>query len=241
METAAAKQPEAHLPAETVMTWYQVTLSAIGDAVLTTDPEGLVTYMNPVAEALTGWVAEEAHGRPLEEVFHVLNEESRKAVEQPVRKVIATGLVRGMANHAILIARDGTERPIDDSAAPVRDEAGGLIGVVMVFRDISEQRARERSVRDALDYAEEIIATVRDPLVVLDAGFRVRSASRSFYETFGVDPAATEGRLLFELGDGQWDIPSCGRSWRASSPRGRRSATSRSSTPSRGSANGGCS
>src|SRR5512133_2936876 len=169
MSNAAEKQTETALPASLVMTWYQVTLSAIGDAVLTTDPQGRVTYMNPVAESLTGWVAAAAHGLPLEEVCRIVNEETRLAVEQPVRKVIETGLVRGMANHTLLIAKDGTERPIDDSAAPVRDEAGNLIGVVMVFRDISDLRQRERVVRDALTYVESIIDTVRDPLIVLDA------------------------------------------------------------------------
>ena len=169
MSHAAEKQREPNLPASAVMTWYQVTLSAIGDAVLTTDPEGRVTYMNPVAESLTGWVAGEAHGRPLEDVLRILNEESRRVVEQPIRKVIETGLVRGMANHTLLIAKDGTDRPIDDSAAPVRDAAGDLIGVVMVFRDIGEQRRREAEVRDALAYVEGIVDTVRDPLIVLEA------------------------------------------------------------------------
>src|SRR5512142_1765 len=106
MSHAAEKQREPNLPASVVMTWYQVTLSAIGDAVLTTDPEGRVTYMNPVAESLTGCVAGEAPGRPLEDVFRILNEESRRVVEQPIRKVIETGLVRGMANHPLLIAKD---------------------------------------------------------------------------------------------------------------------------------------
>jgi PAS domain S-box-containing protein len=207
MSNAAEKQPEPNLPAATVMTWYQTTLSAIGDAVLTTDPEGRITYMNPVAERLTGWVAAESHGRPLEEVLRLVSEETRQVVVQPVRKVIETGRVRGMANHTLLIGRDGSERPIDDSAAPVRDEAGDLVGIVMVFRDISEQREKEREVRDALTYAESIVDTVRDPLLVLDADLRVRSASRSFYEDFGVEPGETEGRLVYELGDGQWDIP----------------------------------
>ena len=207
MSNAAEKQPEPNLSPATVMTWYQVTLSAIGDAVLTTDPEGRITYMNPVAESLTGWAAAEAHGRPLEAVLRIVNEETRRAVEQPVRRVIETGLVRGMANHTLLIARDGSERPIDDSAAPVRDAAGALIGTVMVFRDISQQRERERTVQDALSFAESIVDTVRDPLLVLSADLRVRSASLSFYEAFGVKPEETEGRLVYELGDGQWDIP----------------------------------
>ena len=207
MSNAAVKQPEPNHTAETVMTWYQVTLSAIGDAVLTADPEGRITYMNPVAESLTRWVAAEAHGKPLEEVLRLVNEETHEVVEQPVRNVIETGRVRGMVNHTLLIARDGTERPIDDSAAPVRDAAGDLIGIVMVFRDISEQRKKEQAVKDALDYAESIIATVRDPLLILDADLRVRSASRSFYKVFGVAPEVTEGRLVYELGNAQWDIP----------------------------------
>jgi PAS domain S-box-containing protein len=202
MLNLAEKRPEPNLAASTVMTRYQVTLSAIGDAVLTTDPEGRVTYMNPVAESLTGWAAGEAHGQQLEEVFRILNEETRQAVEHPIRNVIETGLVRGMANHTLLIAKDGTEWPIDDSAAPVRDAAGNLIGVVMVFRDIGEKRRQERTVQDALAYAESIVDTVRDPLLVLDADLRVRSASRSFYEDFGVKPRETEGRLVYELGNG---------------------------------------
>jgi two-component system CheB/CheR fusion protein len=121
MSNAAEKHPEPNLPAATVMAWYQSTLSAIGDAVLTTDPEGRIISMNPVAESLTGWVAAEAHGQPLEDVFRIVNEETRQVIEPPVRKVIETGLVRGTADHTLLIARDGTERPIDDNAAPVRD------------------------------------------------------------------------------------------------------------------------
>jgi PAS domain S-box-containing protein len=207
MSDPAEKRTEPGLPASSAIAWYQVALSAIGDAVLATDPEGRVTYLNPAAESLTGWVAGEAHGRPLEEVFCIVNEETRQAAEQSVRKVIETGLVRGMANHTLLITRDGTERPIDGSAAPVRDAAENLIGVVVVFRDVSEQRKQDQATRDALAYAENIIDTVRDPLLVLDADLRVRSASRSFYEDFGVKPEETEMRLVYELGNGQWDIP----------------------------------
>ncbi|WP_337174229.1 PAS domain S-box protein [Paludisphaera sp.] len=207
MTNPAEKQHEASLSGPSAAAWYQVTLSAIGDAVLTTDLEGRVIYMNPVAESLTGWVAAEAYGRPVEEVFRIISEETGQAVKQPIRQVIETGLVRGMANHTLLVARDGTRRPIDDSAAPVRDAAGEPIGVVMVFRDIGEQRDRERAVREALEYAESIIDTVRDPLLVLDADLRVRSANCSFYRDFGVTREATEGRLVYELGNGQWDIP----------------------------------
>jgi PAS domain S-box-containing protein len=187
--------------------WYQVTLAAIGDAVLTTDPDGRVTYMNPVAESLTGWVATEAHGRPLEDVLRIINEETRQVVEQPVRKVIDTGLVRGLANHTLLIARDGSELPIDDSAAPVWDEDRKLVGVVMIFRDITERRQAEHVIATARRYAESIVNTVREPLLILQADLHVRSANRSFYEMFRVGPPETEGRFIYDLGDGQWDIP----------------------------------
>ena len=201
-----SQEPEGDSTSPKPITWYQAMLAAIGDAVLTTDPDGLVTYMNPVAETLTGW-SRRGPREPLEDVFRIINEESRQVVEQPVRRVIETGLVRSLPNHTLLIAKDGTERPVDDSAAPVRDAAGDLIGVVMVFRDISEQREQEQTARDALAYAESIVDTVRDPLLVLDADLRVRSASRSFYEDFGVKPEETEGQLVYELGNGQWDIP----------------------------------
>ena len=187
--------------------WSQVTLAAIGDAVLATDPEGLVTYLNPVAETLTGWSVAEAVGRRLEEVFCILNEETRKPIEQPVRKVIDTGLVRGLANHTVLVAKDGSELPIDDSAAPVWGEDGSLVGVVMLFRDITERRQSEHIIASARSYAESIVATVRGPLLALDRGLHIMTANRSFYETFAVTPPEVIGRFIYDLGDGQWDIP----------------------------------
>lgn len=121
----------------------RVTLASMGDAVITTDDEGRVASLNPVAKALTGWQRGEAAGRPLEEVFRIVNEQTRQPVENPVKKVLALGQVVGLANHTVLIAKDGTERPIDDSAAPLRDAAGRITGVVLIFRDITERRRAE--------------------------------------------------------------------------------------------------
>ena len=98
--------------------WLQVTLSSIGDAVISTDVEGRVTFMNRVAESLTGWSQAEALGRPLSEVFVALNEQNRQPVENPALRALSTGTIVGLANHTILIARDGTEWPIDDSCRP---------------------------------------------------------------------------------------------------------------------------
>ena len=123
--------------------WLQVTLSSIGDAVISTDVEGRVTFMNRVAESLTGWSLAESLGRPLSEVFYALNEQNRQPIENPALRALSTGTIVGLANHTILIARDGTEWPIDDTAAPIRNEQGEVAGVVLVFRDITERRRLE--------------------------------------------------------------------------------------------------
>ena len=166
-----------------------------------------MNYLNPVAETLTGWTLADAAGREVEQVFHIVNETTRKPVEQPVRIVIQRGLTVGLGNHTLLIARDGSERPIDDSAAAIEDDRGHVVGVVLIFRDITERRRSERLIESAREYAESIVTTVREPLLVLDSQLRVRSANPSFYRNFHVAPAETEGRFIYDLGDRQWDIP----------------------------------
>ncbi|TAL06487.1 MAG: PAS domain S-box protein [Verrucomicrobia bacterium] len=126
-----------------------VTLHSIGDAVLATDPEGRVTRMNRVAENLTGWTLAEAQGRPIAEVFQIINEQTRQPAVIPVDKVLETGEIHGLANHTVLIARNGTERPIADSASPIRDRDGRILGVVLVFRDVLEEKKAERTVRES--------------------------------------------------------------------------------------------
>jgi PAS domain S-box-containing protein len=125
----------------------RVTLNSIGDGVIATDAEGRVTLLNPVAEALTGWAGADAAGRPLRDVFHIVNEMTRQPVDNPVAKVLVEGKTVGLANHTVLIAADGTERPIADSAAPIRHQDGTIAGVVLVFRDATEQRRAEESER----------------------------------------------------------------------------------------------
>ena len=124
---------------------YRVTLSSIGDAVVATDTEGRVTFLNPVAESLTGWTTPEAASRPLTDVFNIVNESTWRKVENPALKALVSGTIVGLANHTVLISRDGTERPIDDSAAPIRDQNGAVAGAVLVFRDITERRRAEEA------------------------------------------------------------------------------------------------
>ncbi len=127
----------------------RTTLASIGDGVLVTDARGRVTFLNAEAERLTGWTSAEAQGKELPEVFRIVNETTRKSVENPVEKVFRLGQVVGLANHTILIARDGTETPIDDSAAPIQEPGGPLFGVVLVFRDFTEHKKAEAAVKQA--------------------------------------------------------------------------------------------
>jgi len=120
-----------------------VTLRSIGDGVITTDTAGRVVLLNKVAEEMTGWRQEDAVGKPFSEVFHIINEKNRELCRSPVDQVLATGAGVELANHTILVAKDGTERIIADSAAPIRDRESRLVGVVLVFRDITEKEKME--------------------------------------------------------------------------------------------------
>lgn len=137
-------QVEAQAEIESQRERLRVILSSIGDAVIATDATGRVSYLNPVAENLTGWTSEMAAGQPLEEIFRIVNEESRRAVENPVVKVLREGRIVGLANHTVLVSRDGAEIAIDDSAAPIKDFRNETMGVVLVFRDVTERRASEK-------------------------------------------------------------------------------------------------
>jgi two-component system cell cycle sensor histidine kinase/response regulator CckA len=125
------------------------TLRSIGDAVITTDSAGRVQFLNPIAEDLTGWSNAAADGRPLSDVFRIVNETTRQTVDAPAAKVLREGKVAGLANHTILIARDGREIPIDDSGAPIHDETGAITGVVLVFRDVAGRRQTQRNLEES--------------------------------------------------------------------------------------------
>jgi two-component system CheB/CheR fusion protein len=168
----------------------RVTLESVGDAILVTDAEGRVTLLNPVAEALTGWNKEEASAQPLETVFQIVNEQTRRPAENPVARVLREGVVVGLANHTVLIGRDGTRRPIDDSAAPIKDSAGRVIGVILVFRDVSErkrleegQQQRIRELAEADRNKNEFLAMLahelRNPLAPLSNALQILRMSEA--------------------------------------------------------------
>ena len=168
------------------------TLSSIGDAVLATDTQGCVTRMNPVAERLTGWPFAEARGRPVGEVFRIVNEHTRAPAEMPVARVLATGTVQGLANHTLLLARNGAEHPIADSASPLRDATGLVTGVVLVFRDATSERTAERLQREHNDRLE---VRVRERTAQLEES-EARLKTTVDHLSEGVVVASIDGRLL---------------------------------------------
>ena len=146
---------------------FRTTLTSIGDAVVVTDAQGRITLLNPVAQALTGWGAE-ALGHPLDTVFRIVNETTREPMENPASKVLRLGTIVGLANHTVLIAKDDSELSIDDSGAPIRDTRGRIVGVVLVFRDITDRRGSERALEVADRRKDEFLAMLahelRNPL-----------------------------------------------------------------------------
>lgn len=175
------------------------TLDSIGDAVIATDATGSVTRMNPVAEQLTGWTLAEARGAPLEQVFRILNETTRHDAPSPVRRVLARGSVVGLANHTVLVARDGGERPIADSAAPIRDGDGSLHGVVLVFRDRTDERAAEAILRKSEATKGAILHAALDCIVTADQAGFITEFNPAAERTFGYARADIIGKPLTQL------------------------------------------
>ena len=159
-----AEETSARRAAQEEQERLRVTLASIGDAVISTDEQGRVTFLNSVAENLVGWTEEEATSRALTDVFHIVNEETREPVENPALRALREGSVVGLANHTILISKDGTQRPIDDSAAPIRDANNNVVGCILVFRDASEQRRAEqhRNARLAVTHVLNQAEAVQD-------------------------------------------------------------------------------
>jgi PAS domain S-box-containing protein len=160
----------------------RTTLGSIGDAVIATDATGRITTLNAVASALTGWTPEQAIGQPLDVVFRIVNEQTRLPVDSPATRALRDGAIVGLANHTVLIAKDGRETPLDDSAAPIRCKEGEIVGCVLVFRDISERRQAERVQEEAERRKDEFLATLahelRSPLAPLRNALSILQVAR---------------------------------------------------------------
>lgn len=175
--------------------WLQTTLASIGDGVITTDAAGRITLLNGAAQAATGWTNDEAAGKPLEQVFVIRNEETGLAVESPVSKVLREGRVVGLANHTKLIAKDGRDVPIDDSAAPIRDSAGRIGGVVMVFRDVTTQRRAEAGMR----LLASIVESSADAVLGTDLNGAITTWNRGAERIYGYSAAEAIGKPVSML------------------------------------------
>ena len=179
--------------------WFEVTLASIGDAVITTDIEGRVSFMNPIAETLTGWPLGDAQGKPLHSVFQIVNEDSRNPVENPIDKVIETGKVVGLANHTALIARDGSEVSVEDSAAPIRDLQGKVTGAVMVFHDVTRRRLAERALRSSEERLRAVFSQAAVGIAVSDLDGRFQEANAKFCSILGYSLDELRQRTFLEL------------------------------------------
>jgi PAS domain S-box-containing protein len=162
--------------------WFSTTLRSIGDAVIATDNNGHVTFMNPVAEVLTGWKLAEVQNKKLTEIFKIINRDTRQPVDNPVAKVLSESTTVGLANHIKLIARNGIETSIDDSASPIKDDYGALLGVILVFRDVTEREKAEKELKEADRRKDEFLAMLahemRNPLAPIRNAVQILDLAR---------------------------------------------------------------
>jgi PAS domain S-box-containing protein len=177
----------------------RTTLRSIGDAVISTDEAARIVFMNPVAERLTGWTLADARGLPLPQVFRIFNEQTRETVESPAEKVLRDGLTVGLANHTVLLARDGREVAIDDSGAPIRDASGRVVGVVLVFNDITERRAAEAALRRRERELTDFIENATIGLHWVGADGTILWANRAELEMLGYEADEYVGRNIGEF------------------------------------------
>ena len=172
-----------------------ITLSSIGDGVIATDAQARITLLNPVAEELTGWTSAQALGRLVDDVFHIVNKDTRLAVSIPVSDALAHGTVQGLANHTVLIARDGREFDIADSCAPIRDAQSLVVGAVLVFRNVTEEYAAQQKLSDASAQMQTILSTVVDGIVTIQAqGGVVETINPAVEQMFGYTAAELLGQ-----------------------------------------------
>lgn len=180
---------------------FKTVLHSIGDAVITTDKNGNVKYLNPVAEELTGWNIKDALDKKLNIVFNIINEETRADVANPVEKVLTEGVVVGLAKHTILISKDGKETPIADSGAPIKDNKGNIIGVVLVFRDQTIERENRKKLTDSEKKYRRLFEATQDGILILEFETgKIVDVNPFLIKLLGYPHKALTGKTLWEIG-----------------------------------------
>jgi PAS domain S-box-containing protein len=174
---------------------YRTTLASVGDAVISSDLSGNISFMNKIAEELTGWTFSEASTKPVADVFHIINEHSRNRVEDPVAKVLKEGVIVGLENHTVLVSKSGREIPIDDSGAPIRDHEGSIMGVVLIFRNITERKRAEV----LLQRQAELLFLSYDAIIVWQLGGRIENWNKGAEELYGYSKEEAVGQVTHDL------------------------------------------
>jgi len=166
--------------------WLSTTLNSIGDGVISTDTNSLVTFMNPVAETLTGWTQQQALGKPLKEIFRIVNEVTKQPVKNPADQVLREGRIIELAHHTLLVQKNGQHIPIDDSGSPICDEQGKITGVILVFKDISKRRTAETERRVMMERYQSIINSNHNAIYLLDTELNYLLMNQAYLTRLGV-------------------------------------------------------
>ena len=193
LRTSLLQQERSELQLKASEESLRITLDSIGDAVISTDVEGCIIRMNPVAERLCGWRGEKAQGLSLDEVFYIVNADTRRRVHNPVAKALESGEIVGLANHTMLISKDGSEYQIADSAAPIRDDSGVINGVVLVFRDVTEEYAQRQELLSTRDELKGMLQVLPEGFVRVDAEGRITYANETAGRILGLHENAVTG------------------------------------------------
>lgn len=176
--------------------WYGTTLRSLGEAVIATDTEGRIDFMNTTAEALTGWKFQEAQGKDLLLVFKTVEQSGKRGGKNPVEQILTNRVTAVLKNHATLISRDGREIPIDESASPIKDDRGNIVGAVLVFQDVSERKRAQEALRASQEYAENIINSSMDMIIAVDLDRRIIEFNKAAENTFGYKKEEVLGKHI---------------------------------------------
>lgn len=179
--------------------WLNVAMMSIGAGVIITDQSGHVTFLNPVAQFLTGWTGHEAQRRPLHEVFRIQDEVTRQPIVDSFNQVLAKGVIFGFAPHTTLLSRDGTESSIQENAAPIRDPEGNTVGVIVVFHDVGDRRRIQKAIEESEARKTAILETALDCIITMDHDGKIVEFNPAAERTFGYSRAQAVGRLLSEM------------------------------------------